>query len=239
VGGWPLLDREIVLEMSATQALERQVKICWRAGHNRLAAVLLPLIPVWQLPIASAALLAVVGMFGILLATGLSASAWDKAAPAKEEVFLLGPFTLADLCEKGGNFAREYAAEGGPSEADLLRSLATCKLFLVDKKVPEPKGWSFAEEGKYAKVVVDGPCRFELKDKKGSPFTIQIIRCSFLSGRTDCSTSPPTRNGIIQTVLRVENSWGTFQRTSEHHSAAAIGYNLNGATGGLKARLQR
>jgi hypothetical protein len=184
-------------------------------------------------------LLIVPAVLGLLAGTGSGSTAGEKAgAPAAPAIVLVGPFTLAEACDKGSRFITEYAREDGPTEAEIREALAACKLSVLDKRVRGPKGWCFALDDKCPKVVAEGPFRFELKDKKGRAFVVQLIRASFVPARTDNSTSPPTRTGYIQLALRVEDTWGKLRETSTYYAAPAVGYDVDGATAGLKKRAQ-
>ena len=58
----------------------------------------------------------------------------------KEQFLIIGPFTLAEICEKGnGTFAEDYADKGGPAAADTLKALSTCKLFVAFAGVSSPQ----------------------------------------------------------------------------------------------------
>ena len=181
--------------------------------------------------------LVVPAALGLLQASASPPTANDKAgAPAKEAILLVGPFTLAEACDKGSRFVSEYASEGGPAPAEMRKALDACKLSLVDQKTRGPKGWRFAPDDKYPKVVAEGPLRFELKDKQGRDFTVQLVRAYFVPQTTDNSKAPPTRSGYIQAALRVEGTWGIFHRTSTYYTAPAISYDMTGATDGLKKK---
>src|SRR5438046_2203716 len=98
--------------------------------------------------IVSRALIASVAMLALVAAPHHSVAVGEKSKPsAKEEIILLGPFTLADLCTKSpGKFFEKRARDGGPTKEAILKALNACKLYVLDKKIHQEAGWRFATD---------------------------------------------------------------------------------------------
>jgi hypothetical protein len=178
--------------------------------------------------------LAMFGLFCLFVEMGHRAPAGEKGSPpAKDEILIVGPFTFAQVCEKsegyedGGGFLAVCAKKTGLSEAEIRKSLESCKLWVIDNKKKTADGSEFGDD---AKLVVEGKFAFELKNKEGKDFRIQLEACEFHGGRTDNSVSPATRDGIFQCQISAKGAW----EIGRGYLATRICYDINAKTSGLQ-----
>jgi hypothetical protein len=126
-----------------------------------------------------------------LLSGGSDARAVESV---KDELMLMGPFSLGELYESQRRSLGNECTDGqGPSDKDIAKAFSQCQLYVIDKKIITKTGeWQFADE-EYPKMALSGKLHFELKDNKNTDFTIYFDEMTKGAQTTDCDTKPPTR----------------------------------------------
>jgi hypothetical protein len=113
-------------------------------------------------------------------------SSAEKQPAVREEMVLLGPFSVADLYEKLGS--KEYLdSREKTTKVDhkqVVAALAKCKYYVIDwKRQSKPgDGWSYhgARDEQRPKIVLEGPLSFSFKGKDGDELHIHIQGIDFL-----------------------------------------------------------
>ena len=170
------------------------------------------------------------GGFGSLLAASHAAAA---APPApKQELFVLGPFSLGDWYKKyrKGKGKRNIVF-GAPDDAEIIESLDECKFYVIDLRVWKEKDrvhFSDSKDG-YPHLVAGGKLIHSWKEK-GKNCTIWVKKLSAAADHTDYDASPPFRRLRLHVTIDIEGENRLVTQTSTHgfFSDRTISYDITG-----------
>jgi hypothetical protein len=131
-----------------------------------------------------------------------------KAAKNDGHFLLFGPFSLGELF-KQSEAPRDLIPE--PAFKEIVESFNKCKVSILHKKVIHKSGkWVFAID---PKLVVEGELSFQLKDKAGKPFKINVRKMIIVSDSFDITQNPPTCRTFVGFDLETSSSDGTSTRS--------------------------
>lgn len=189
------------------------------------------------------------GMLVAALAGAVPAPAGEDEprSKAQGELLVIGPIPLRKLYENiktpAGKKVRDAIPKwGGPDDKAICESLAGCKIYVLDRRVSTPKGeWAFVDRHSgYPKILAEGRFSFDLKDKKGEDFRIQIEEVSIgametVSKREQSGRGSPYRAmdlivGVATTpFLLSKPEAGVRVYGSKFNFTAPLDYDVNGA----------
>lgn len=182
--------------------------------------------------LAVLSLLLVLGLPVLLEGTRLTATAQEGKQPAaKAEIFVVGPFSLGEIYRQSGHSFSKFSkisGGNGVSEADIIKSLDQCKLYVIHKRVWKEKAWEF---GGQPVATISGKLRHDFKDK-GNPFTIRVLSVQAGADLMDYTQSPPTLRLLLSADFEIHASLGGFTNFTwlEEIKSPSYGYDMNGKT---------
>jgi hypothetical protein len=98
----------------------------------------------------------------------------------RHERLVVGPLPLGDLFKGAKSEIYHMDAAGGPKEADVLKAMNRCKLWLIDRKELDARtgkwtfSWGEPREGRIPKLLLEGEFAYRLRDQEGNDFHINI-----------------------------------------------------------------
>ncbi len=105
-----------------------------------------------------------------------------QPAEVDQEVMVLGPFPLGELCRRMSAVDIQAIPKGGgPSEEALVKALNRCKAYLLVRRWRSPQSRKWVLRGKRDdfKVVLEGKFSYVLSDMKGEDFKINVSGATF------------------------------------------------------------
>jgi hypothetical protein len=147
------------------------------------------------------------------------AAAGDPASPPQGELLVIGPFGLGDWCAAA--MARNplwklFTLGVAPGEADLVKSLNACRLFVIDRRtLKDPERPRFPDSDRdYPVIAVAGKSTHSRKEK-GKTFAIELEEPRVIPDSTRNGASPPFKKIAVGLSLKVRAvSWlGTDEGT--------------------------
>jgi hypothetical protein len=143
---------------------------------------------------------------------GIGAEVNEDKAPPKRELFVIGPVSLGKLYKspgKGEPIGDSIETNAGPPAADIVKAFNECRVYVIDHRVREGTNkWQFAtSKDGFPKVAVEGKLFHTLKERKGKPFTIQIVELFCRGTQTVVTTTQtPTRSLRVGVRLKIQGS---------------------------------
>jgi hypothetical protein len=135
-------------------------------------------------------------------------------AQGEPEVFLVGPWSLTDLWEKG-NTGRDFGEDAGTREAEIRKALGKSKLYIIDKRVRNEGKWVFTKEAGFPKVSVSGTVGYQ-RFKKDFSFHLKETSLALPTTRNDVKR-PFRAVGVgCDFDLSGKVEGGKYQRTTGH-----------------------
>jgi hypothetical protein len=170
------------------------------------------------------------GSFGSL--TTAMQGAPPEAPAAKHELFVIGPFSLGDWFKKHReeSRAKDAIVYGAPDDAEIIKSLNECKLYVLDRRVCKDKETAHFDDSKdYPQLVAGGKLIHSWKEK-GKNCTIWVTTLKAIASSTDERTPPPSRIVTLNATIdiRGENAIVTQTKTTSFEPDRRIAYDITG-----------
>jgi hypothetical protein len=172
----------------------------------------------------------------VISASGLAAlTATTQAAPEtpapKKEVFVLGPFSLGDWFKKYREHrkAKEAIVYGAPDDAEIIKSLHDCKLYVIDRRV-----WMDKDTVRFDDAKDSGPTLaatgklIHTWKGKGKNCTIWLQGLSAIASSTDHRTPPPTRQVLLHVAIDIRGENALVTQSATHEFSSDLKYDITG-----------
>jgi hypothetical protein len=156
-----------------------------------------------------------------------------EAPAVKHELFVVGPFSLGNWFKKHREEtkAKDSIVFGAPDDAEIVKSLNECKLYVIDRRVSKDKETKHFDDPKegYPQLVASGKLIHTWKEK-GKNCTIWVKTLMAIASSTDESTPPPSRIVELNVTIdiRGENAFATQTKTVAFNSDQSIAYDITG-----------
>jgi hypothetical protein len=175
--------------------------------------------------------LAALSVSGVAALVPVTRGAGPEAVAAKHELFVVGPFSLGDWFKK---YREERKAKGtivygAPDDAEIIKSLNDCKLYVIDQRVWKDKDTPRFGDSKdgYPHLVASGKLIHTWKEK-GKNCTIWVKELKApVDSRNDVQPSPRCRI-LLHVALNLEGTNGVVTQTATHEFSRNLVYDITG-----------